>query len=117
MSENELNVKFGAQIAGVVDGSQGAANAVEQSVIRMKESIAGLNEQVATIGNAFNMLGQAIMVGMAGEKILGLAEKTADYAHNMELASQKTGMSVQSLQGWAFAASFALPLPTPLIVQ
>ena len=107
MSENELNVKFGAQIAGVVDGSQGAANAVEQSVIRMKESIAGLNEQVATIGNAFNMVGQAIMVGMAGEKILGLAEKTADYAHNMELASQKTGMSVQSLQGWAFAASFA----------
>jgi hypothetical protein len=107
MADNSIDVKFGAQITGVVDGSQAAANAVEQSVIRMKESIAGLNEQVASIGKAFNMLGQAVMVGMAAEKIYGLAEKTAEYAHNMELASQKTGMSVQSLQGWAFAASFA----------
>ena len=134
--ENELKVKITSDSSGLKTGSSSAAAEFDQACNNIKSSannmnaavsasvtgmtskidlslkeagvqIKKFNESIGGISKAFSMIGQAVMLGFIGEKIFDLAKKTAEYAHEMELTSQKVGMNIQALQGWGFAASLA----------
>jgi hypothetical protein len=106
-NESDVNVKIGADVSGLQTGSQAGADAFKVAATNIKDSITELNAAFAEF-NGLLMSGLALgAFGMIGKEVFGLAKNTSEYAHTMELASQKTGMGVQALQGWAFAASFA----------
>jgi hypothetical protein len=88
-------------------GVTGAFESINHQVSSVKEGIESFNASIASVGSAFAIVGEAAMLGAIGEKISELANKTGEYAHEMELASQKTGMSTDSLQALNYAAGFA----------
>lgn len=133
MADNNVEVKFGAETSGLTAGTEQAQSATETATTgmsnafrAMSESVSGsmaafkssvtlgihetteqveaFNHKIAGIGKIFSVIGEAVMIGFIGERILELGEKTATYAHEMELASMKTGMSTDALQGFAGVA-------------
>ena len=136
MSDDKIQVQFGADTGELTTGTETAQAATEAATTGMStafkgmaesvtasmaqfsasvshevreagEQIEAFNAKVSGIHKAFAMIGEAVMVGFIGEQIYELTEKTAEYGHEVELAAQKTGMSTDAVQEWGVASKMA----------
>jgi len=136
MSDERVEVGIGADIKELEAGTQEATSVIEQatsswtskfqamfgrvseSATQMTkhvakeaheagESLEGFNKKIEKVRGTMQLLAEVAVFGWIGDKIWELAEKTAEYAHEVETAAQKTGMSTDRLQGWGVAAQMA----------
>lgn len=98
---DELDVKFGASIEGLVAGAAAAANAVDGFAHRVEESLAPLVKMQAAMGK----LSEAFVAAFAVERVLSAIESVLAFGEAMEIASKATGIEVEELSRLAYAAN------------
>ncbi len=91
--ESDVQVVFGAQIAGVVAG-----------VNQVKEQIETLNGSVSGITDAFKGVGEALAGLFAVEKIEQFTEHMSEMGEQAIRTSEMLGMSVEKVQELSFAS-------------
>jgi hypothetical protein len=136
MADDNVQVKFGADIGPLQEGTSNASsvidrvtsswtarfqsmfNSVSESAKGMTSNVAaqaqastekleGFNKTIEKVHKTMSLLAEVAVLGFIGDKIMDMAKKTAEYAHEVELAAQKTGMNTDALQGWGVAATMA----------
>jgi hypothetical protein len=134
MTDNNMEVTIGANVAPLAEGTAEASSVITQATkawsLRFKEMFSSVSnsakhmtdqvghqakeatEKMELFSSSINkvhktmaLLAEVAVLGWIGDKIWETAKKTAEYAENMELAAQKTGMSTDALQGWSVAAT------------
>jgi hypothetical protein len=98
---DEINVKIGAQNAGLLSGLKQAEDAVSHSTGYIRANLSGLSDVVERIKLPFVELA-AILAG--GVMFKSFVQGTEQLALELEKASQKTGITVENLGGLKFAA-------------
>lgn len=101
MSDKEMDVKIGAQTAGLTTGLDRATHDVEKATLLMKQHFGGLATAVERLKVPFLALG-ALLAG--GEIFKETIEGTVHLGEELEKASQKTGLSVDALSRLRYAA-------------
>ena len=97
--------KFQSMFESVTASSKAmTANIAEQSKASV-EKLEGFSKAVNAVRSSMMLLAEVAVFGWIGDKVLELAKKTAEYGHEVELASQKTNMSTDAIQKLGFAAS------------
>jgi hypothetical protein len=104
VSEQRIDVAFGAQIGQLLAGLTEVTGAVRGSVEEMKASFEGLSA-VAEMAFAPLIAIAAILEG--GEIFRAAVEKTAEFGKQLEITSQKTGMTVEALSALQYAADLS----------
>jgi len=125
--DNELNVKFGAEISGLQSGSKEASNAFGQATQQMQQALQNLNTNMSTMtqtmisdlkagadassGSLLSLAGKMGVLGIAaaGAAVAFLAFKTiqstleafTSYASNVESLSLKLGMTAAAASSLA----------------
>ena len=108
MAENDnVEVRFGAKVDGVLTGLAKIKTAVAGTTEKIKSSFEGIQGAMLKFNNAMFAI-QNIMAGgeMVG-RIFEFAEKVSSYGDSMEKASQRTGDTVQRMQELRYAAGMA----------
>jgi hypothetical protein len=104
MTEDRIEVIFGAQIASLLAGLEEAKAAVVESTEGMTTAFEGME---AAISTAMAPL-LAITAVLEGGEIFGEAiSKAAEFGKQLEVASQKTGMEVEQLSALQYAANLS----------
>jgi len=104
VSDQRIDVAFGAQITQLLAGLTEMTGAVRESVEEMKAQFQGLSEVAELASDAFIAIG-VILEG--GEIFKNAIEKTAEMGKQLEIASQKTGMEAESLSALQYAANLS----------
>lgn len=106
----------GGFLAGSIIGKLGLDKTGWNSAVsEVKKDQTGLQTGASTTGGSFTKMG--LVMGAAGAAILGgmtaLALKTSEVAEQYVLLSGKTGISVEKLSAWKYAAEVAdVPIET-----
>jgi hypothetical protein len=90
--DSDVQVKFGAQIEGLVAG-----------VNQVKEQIEGLTSPMSGAMSAFKGLGEAAVAGLALDKVAEAMNKYADLGEQISRTAAITGMSINDVQEFQFA--------------
>jgi len=93
---DDVQVKFGASINGLLDG-----------VAESKEAIEGLSEYVNSIGKSFTELAEAIGVAFAVDKIGEFENKFAELGEQIDRTAKITGESTAGVQEFSLATKLA----------
>lgn len=102
MSDERIDVLFGAKISELLGGLSEANTAVRESVDGMKEQLESLNTVAEHLRTAF----LAITVALAGgEMFEATIEKTSQLGVQLEVMHAKTGAAVEDLSRLAYAAN------------
>lgn len=102
MSEDRVNVNFGATLTDVLDKLHQLSGHVQQSTKAMQEPFERLNGIVDRIKTPFIALAGVLAGGEIFEKTI---EKTAETGVSLEVLSRKTGIAVSELSRLQFAAN------------
>jgi hypothetical protein len=92
MSEEQTNVKFGAQIDGALQG-----------IDSLREHLEGISGSIGTVVGSFKELGEAALAAFAVEKAGEFFEQFADKATQIERLSLEFGILSDNVQGLQFA--------------
>lgn len=101
MSNERVDVTFGAQIAGLLAGLGEATAGVKESVGVMKEQMEGLAVMAEAMMGPFIAI-TALLAG--GEMFKEVLHETAELATQLEVLNQKTGIGVEELSALKYAA-------------
>jgi TP901 family phage tail tape measure protein len=104
MSDDRVDVTFGAQIAALLAGLGEATASVRESTESMKAHLEALNAVGETVRTAFLGI-TAVLAG--GELFKESIEKTAELGKELEIGAQKTGMAVEELSRLRYAANLS----------
>lgn len=73
----------------------------------MREKIEGLSAPIEGMRAAFGALSELFLVGFGVERFVEAIEKIAEMGEKLHVLSETTGVAVDSLQAWQFAAEHA----------
>lgn len=90
--DEDVQVKFGAQLDGLIAGINEA-----------KDELEGLTAPIQGIKDAFSGLGEAFAAGLALDKITEAMDKFGELGEQIERTSQITGLSSDDVQKFQFA--------------
>lgn len=96
MSDDSVQVKFGAQIEGLIAG-----------VNQAKEAIAGIIEPISGVMSAFKGLAEVAGVAFAVDKLAEFENKYAELGEQIERTSKITGISTDQVQEFKLAIQLA----------
>lgn len=100
----ELQIEIAANVARLQTDFAKAKHEVHSSMnsikATVKEQLAGVNESLKSMKEMV----EAIGVAMLAEKLIEAGKSAAEFGDKIQQATQKTGMSAESLQGLGFAA-------------
>ena len=88
----DVQVKFGAQIDGLVAGINDA-----------KESLESITAPISGITDAFQGLGEAAVAGLAIDKVYDYQKELASLGEEIERTASLTGLSTDEVQQFQFA--------------
>ena len=104
MADEGINVKFGAEIGGVVDGASSARNAIKDATEGMKGDLSSLSDVVKEFGaSALIIGGVALAFEGVREAIIASIESAREAAEQYEKTASMTGISVLELNKWDMA--------------
>jgi hypothetical protein len=98
------------EVAGLNAEMRGTAVAAAESGAGLSAMVSRLESGVAPVAELkenFAKLGELFLATFAVEKVAEVVEKFAELGSQLEVMSQKTGMSVQAIQAWHYAATQA----------
>jgi hypothetical protein len=92
-----------------VDKVSATLKSIGQSFDRLKKSAQGISASFSKVGSAASDFGTrlrnvSLIATVAGGALFALTKSQAAYAEMLQITSQKTGISTQSLQKWQFIA-------------
>lgn len=100
----ELQIEIAANVARLTEDFSRAKSEVNRSMnsikATVKEQLAGVNESLKSMKEMV----EAIGVAMLAERLVEAGKSAAEFGDKIQQATQKTGMSAESLQGLGFAA-------------
>lgn len=86
------------------------AAAAEESggvLVRMTESVEGLNVKISETKGIFTGLGELFLAGLGAEKIIEVSHEVIELGDSLHKASEETGISVQTLSALKVSADEA----------
>ena len=95
-----LQEDFAAAKKEVKNSTHGIAQSVKEMQEAIEESMAGVSKAM----KALTEIGELAGLTEFGAKIAEMAGRSAEFAESIEMASQKTGVGAEELQGLKFAA-------------
>lgn len=101
MSDDRVDVQFGAQITSLLSGLSDATAGVRESVAGMKASLDALKSAAEAVLLPFLAV-EALLKG--GEMFGDAIKSTVEYGTQLEILHQKSGMSVEDLSQLEYAA-------------
>ena len=104
MSDEDVKIAFGAQVTDAIAGVQEVTGAVEEGTAQMKAALAGLEASVEALLAPFAAL-FAVVEG--AEYFGGAVKSTVDFARELQVLHEKTGVSVEDLSRLGYAAQMS----------
>jgi hypothetical protein len=92
VADDSVQVKFGAQIEGLLAGVNSA-----------KDAISSITEPIGGIIDAFQGLSEAAVAGLAVDKVYDFEKGLAELGEQIERTSKMTGLSTDEVQEFGFA--------------
>lgn len=89
MADDRIDIQFGAQISGLVSGTQA-----------VKSQIEGLTAPITQMRSALTGIGQAIAAAFAVQQIAEFVSKVAELGERLTNISEITGLATDKLVGW-----------------
>lgn len=96
--------KFTAMFSSVEESSKQMTNTISRQAKEAGEKMEGFAGKINQVHKTMALLAEVAVLGFIGDRMIEMAKKAGEYAHEIELASQKTGVSTDSLQGFGVAA-------------
>jgi len=103
--DNAVEISFGATITDLVEKVGEASATVKEFAVGSMEQVESLNASIASLHSAFSAIAELAMLGFIGEQLADLGLKVAEYAEQLDIASQKTGVAAEDLAALEYAAS------------
>lgn len=96
-----------AQIAALsasLEGAGGAASSFKERISLAGKGLDSLRLRIADYTSLASKFGELLVAGFAGERILESINKTAELGAQIKKLSEATGVSIETLSDWHYAA-------------